>query len=119
MNTVRMLPITFALVSLLGLTGGCEDKECKAALATAKADAEKVQKELEAARRESAELRGKATKADDLTAQVTFLQRDLDAAKASAAPVARAADAAPASAPAAGAAPASAPAEGAPAAKPE
>ena len=56
MKTIGMLCSTFALVGLLGVTAGCEDKECKAALTTAKADLDKTQKDLDLAKKESADL---------------------------------------------------------------
>jgi hypothetical protein len=82
MRTIWLLVGGFALVAFLGTAVGCEDVECKAALSLKKSETEKAVKDLEVARKDLVELREKAKKTDDLTAQVAKLQKDLEAAKA-------------------------------------
>ena len=86
MRTIWLLVGGFALVAFLGSGVGCEDAECKAALSVKKSEVEKAVKDLEIARKDLAELREKAKKTDDLTAQVAKLQKDLETAKAAPAP---------------------------------
>jgi hypothetical protein len=69
-----------ALSSLL--LGGCEDTKCKADLQAATAKTAELQKQLDAAKAESASLKTKAAKMDELVAQVAALTAENEKLKA-------------------------------------
>jgi hypothetical protein len=69
-------------VALVALAGGCEDKQCKADLHASTVKAEQLQKDLEAAKAESANVKAKGAKMDELTAQVAALTAENEKLKA-------------------------------------
>jgi hypothetical protein len=79
---MKKISSLMAGTALLGLVGGCEDTKCKADLAGATAKAEQLQKELDAAKSESAALKTKSEKMDQLIAQVAALTAENEKLKA-------------------------------------
>jgi outer membrane murein-binding lipoprotein Lpp len=79
---MKKISSCLAGAALLGLVGGCEDTKCKADLQAATAKADQLQKDLDAARSESAALKTKTAKMDQLTAQVAALTAENEKLKA-------------------------------------